>query len=146
MKLIRTENLPISLNYLKPGEIYFGNEPVKTTLGSCVSIIMYSERESLAAVSHIVGHKNHSEYSLSYEVLDKFEELFEQHYKVNPEYYVLGGVDNLKYIFYKTLDELVRRNKEFNVLDSLGDMHRTIIVCPQNAEILMRKYESIIKK
>jgi len=40
--------------YLKPGEIYFADEPmvIHTVLGSCVSITMYSRRMKMGIMSH----------------------------------------------------------------------------------------------
>ncbi|SNB44792.1 chemotaxis protein CheD [Geobacter sp. DSM 9736] len=40
--------------YLKPGEMYLGESPavVSTLLGSCVSVVMYSRRRKIGAISH----------------------------------------------------------------------------------------------
>lgn len=40
--------------YLKPGEHYFGDKPtvVKTVLGSCISIVMFSPRKRIGGICH----------------------------------------------------------------------------------------------
>ncbi len=47
-------NLPII--YLKPGEIYLGEQPtvVTTILGSCVSLIFFNQLHRLGAICHAV--------------------------------------------------------------------------------------------
>ncbi|MGA2108628.1 MAG: hypothetical protein ABSH25_13400 [Syntrophorhabdales bacterium] len=40
--------------FLKPGEIYVGEEPaeISTILGSCVSVTMFSKRVRVGAICH----------------------------------------------------------------------------------------------
>ncbi len=59
--------------FIGPGEFYISSEPVKiiTALGSCVAIIMFSEKKKISAIAHCVlpvctlslnNKKEHSNY------------------------------------------------------------------------------------
>jgi chemotaxis protein CheD len=55
--------------YLKPGELYLGEQPtmVTTTLGSCVSLIFFNQRQRLGAICHaLLPSDNHQEKSFRF--------------------------------------------------------------------------------
>lgn len=55
--------------HLKPGELYLGEEPtvVVTTLGSCVSLIFFHQRQRLGAICHaLLPSDQHQEHSFRF--------------------------------------------------------------------------------
>jgi chemotaxis receptor (MCP) glutamine deamidase CheD len=131
-------------NRVGEGEIYSGREISDTILGSCVSLVFYSESTMIGGLSCIVGRKSKGPYNFASDVIGQFIAYQQENNIKDAEYFLIGGSNICKWVLDGIIIELDRKNMSYKEEDVLGlSMHRQVIFHPEQSKLqIYRKTRS----
>ena len=115
----------------------FSQQTQMTWLGSCISLILFSEKEKKAIISHITGNNKHGPFGMPDKVLDHYRSIDRR--IQDPEYLMIGGTDKAPLAYDLTTRELNSRCIDYIEADVLGEYHRRIIVIPTESLLQIHK-------
>jgi hypothetical protein len=137
------------------GQVSFGRDPNRTSLGSCISIILLSDTLKIGGLSHIVGHEKNNDTSnlirgphvYPNQVLDEYCKYIDSYHITDPNFYIVGGSNRCPQVLEMTENELIHRQITYTPLmdkndkpDLLGQYWRQVILLPEKITIkLFRK-------
>lgn len=118
------------------GQISFGSHSQSTFLGSCISLILFSDRHRLGGLSHIVGRETSlGRYSLPEQAVDEMLRLQIRHGIDDPEFYLIGGSTSCRFVLEGLEYSLKRREVHYEKKDVLGSYHRKVILIPEERKV-----------
>ncbi len=122
------------------GQISFGSHTQSTGLGSCICLILFSEKLKIGGLSHIVGHKtNIGPYNFPDDVIKQFQAHQARDGIKDPGYFIIGGSDPCAGILGTVEGELQKNNMKYALIDVLGRYHRQVILFPKESKITIYK-------
>lgn len=134
------------INNIGLGQIEYNTLPISTSLASCVSIMLYSEKLKKGALSHITGFNfQNRKYCHPNQVLEKYLEIIEIDKIHDPTFHVSGGCLNAPKVYINTLNELEKNGIEYKILNELNHNHRRILFHPKESKIKICEFPSLIK-
>jgi len=123
------------------GQIYFGRDACDVILGSCISLVIFSDSTLLGGISHITGYSSSGKYNYPKEVITQFR-FFEEKYNLNDAVYrLVGGSDKCRQVIDMTIKELSDRHISYSEIDVLGSCHRQLILLPEQNKIKIYRKE-----
>lgn len=149
-----------SKRIVSPGDLYFGKSDllVETVLGSCVSIVLWSEKKGIGGMCHFVLPESQKKYNKTgYTGVDAITNLIKK-IKLNNlkmkdfTYKIFGGsciAQNRKLECFETdvgsknvefaKDFIFKNNLDITAEDTGGSYSRKLILDMKNGEVWLRK-------
>jgi chemotaxis receptor (MCP) glutamine deamidase CheD len=140
-----TTNYLIGNERIYQGEITeFNNNTKSTILGSCVSVILFSEELKKGCISHILGVKlEDKQFGLGKQVIEEYQNIEKKNSLKDAIYYIIGGSKNVPSAYDQTIYELEKKKIKYEIIDVLGKFTRKIMLIPKESKLLI-KYNIII--
>ncbi len=129
------------------GEVFAGEEPQSTLLGSCVCIGFYYAPLRIGALSHITGYGKGGGHQAGGALHMMEKRLAKLGVSMSHcTCFVIGGLECVRYVLDSAIRALEARGIRYELLDVLGDCHRKVLFEPKEGtiSILHRKLEGSV--
>lgn len=148
MKIKFVDKMDMADVYVGTGDASFGPHSQKAILGSCLSLIIFSDEKRVGGLTHICCFETEKYYCYPDQAIDYLISVESYHSIDDPEYFLVGGSSSTQSsinVYNQTISALVNRNVSYKKVDLLGSKFRVILLNPSETELLIHKPQKFYK-